>query len=486
MRSRNRPEFPTPFSRVCATAEDTDVQSSESVATRKVYCAKLAIALALALFFMSSAMRYGLCDSPDESLSLNLLIEEALKNSPELLVSESRVSASNYRIPQAKSLPDPMFMFGYQNEGFNKFTLGDEPDAYGMFSLSQMFFFPGKRALKGEMAAKDTESLRAMHSATQLKIVATVKQLYYDLFLAYKSIDILKETTGFFSRIEDAASARYASAMGSQQEVVMAQTEKYMLLEKEAMQKQKIESITGMLNTTIGREASSPLGRPGEPPATTYVFSLEELIQKAKKNSPEIRSRVKMVEAADAKVKMAQKEYYPDFTLNASYFPRTKGFQDMASLTATINIPIFYKTKQDQAVLEANANLLGAKRELASTEYMLSSAIRENHSMVQTGAKLMVLYKDGVTPKIRQDFQLALSGYATGKIEAITAISRLKALLDTELLYWGQYVEREKAIARLEALTGGTSSELGVGSWEKSKALQDSENKSSETGGVNK
>jgi len=189
-----------------------------------------------------------------KELILDDLIEEALRNSPELLVSETKVAASGYKIPQAKSLPDPMFMFGYQNEGFRRFTLGDEPDAMGMFSLSQMFLFPGKRALKGEMATKDMESLNAMHKATQLKIVATVKQLYYDLFLAHKSIDILKETTDFFSRIEDAATARYSSGMGSQQEVVMAQTEKYMILEKEAMQKQKIEAVTGMLNITIGRK----------------------------------------------------------------------------------------------------------------------------------------------------------------------------------------------------------------------------------------
>ena len=443
-------------------------------------------------------MRYALCVSTDEPLNLNQLIDEALKNSPELLVSEARVSASNYKIPQAKSLPDPMFMFGYQNEGFSRFTLGDEPDAYGMFSLSQMFLFPGKRGLKGEMATKDMESLKAMHTATRLKIVATVKQLYYDLFLAYKNIDILRETTGLFSRIEDAASARYSSGMGSQQEVVMAQTEKYMLLEKETMQKQKIEAITGMLNTTIGREVNALLGRPSDLPQTTYIFSLEELIQKAKRSSPEIRSREKMVEAADAKVKMAQKEYYPDFTIGASYYPRTKGFQDMASLTATINIPIFYKTKQDQAVLEANANLLGAKRDLTSTEFMLSSAIRENYSMAQTGEKLMTLYRDGVSPKIRQDFQLSLSGYATGKIEAITAISRLKSLLDTELLYWVQYVEREKAIARLEALTGGGSSEFpvlrtgrvataeggGVLSSEKNKAMKNPVNEESRPGGV--
>jgi outer membrane protein TolC len=388
-------------------------------------------------------------------------------------------------------------MFGYQNEGFSKFTLGDEPDAYGMFSLSQMFLFPGKQALKGEMATKDMESLKAMHVATQLKIVATVKQLYYDLFLAHKSIDVLQETAGFFSRIEDAATARYSSGMGSQQEVVMAQAEKYMLLEKEAMQKQKIETLTGMLNITIGRKANEPLGRPANIPQTPYSHSLDELIQKAKTSSPEIRSKEKMAEAADAKVKMAQKEYYPDFTIGANYYPRTKGFQDMASLTATINIPIFFKTKQDQAVLEANANLLGTKRELSSTEFMLSSAVRENYTMAQTGEKLMTLYKDGVSPKIRQDFQLSLSGYATGKTEAITAISRLKALLDTELLYWAQYVEREKAIARLEAFTGEGSSEFpvlrsgrvataesgGVRSLEKNKAIKVPANTDIDPGG---
>lgn len=431
-------------------------------ATSRMGRTRIVITLSLTFLLVSSVTRYGLCAPTDDNLNLSQLIEESLKNSPELLISESRVSASRYKIPQAKSLPDPMFMFGYQNEGFRRFTLGEEPDAYGMFSVSQMFLFPGKRGLKGEMATKDMEGLAATHTATQLKIVATVKQLYYDLFLAYKSIDILRETAALFSRIEDAANARYSAGMGSQQEVVMAQTEKYMLIEKEAMQKQRIETVTGMLNATIGREASSPLGRPPESLRTSYAYSLEELIQKAKKASPEIRSREKMVEGAEAKVKMAQKEYYPDFTIGASYYPRTKGFMDMASLTATINIPIFYKTKQDQAVREAKANLLGAKRELASTGYMVSSAIRENYSVAETGQRLMTLYRDGVIPKLRQDSQLALSGYATGKIEAITAISRLKALLDTELLYWGQYVEREKAIARLDALTGETRSPFGA------------------------
>ena len=394
-------------------------------------------------------------------LNLQELIDEGLKNSPELLVSESKVSASGFRIPQARSLPDPMFMFGYQNEGFQRITIGEEPQAQGMFNLSQMFYFPGKRALKGEMATKDKESLQAMHRVGQLRVVATVKQLYYELFLAHKSIDILDQLTEFFSRVEDAATARYSSGMGSQQEVLMAQTEKYMLLEKKEMQRQKIQALHGMINSTIGRRVDSPLGIPAAPLSTPYVSSLEDLLQTVKDNSPELKSKVKMVEAAEAKVKMAKKEYYPDITIGASYFPRTQGFLDMWNLTATINLPVFYRSKQDQAVLEANANLTGAKRELSSTEYMLSSNLKESYSMLTAADKLMKIYKDGVIPKTYQDFQLALSGYAAGKTEAITTISRLKALLDTQLLYWAQYAEREKAIARIEALTATTAEVTG-------------------------
>jgi hypothetical protein len=66
----------------------------------------------------------------------------------------------------------------------------------------------------------------------------------------------------------------------------------------------------------------------------------------------------------------------------------------------------------------------------------------------------MGLYKTGLIPKAEQDVELSLSGYASGKIEAITVINRLKALLDYETLYWGQFAEREKAIARLEAIVG--------------------------------
>ncbi len=192
---------------------------------------------------------------------LDNLIDEALKNSPEIQASQARIEAARLRIPQSGSLPDPTFMFGYQNEGFDRYSYGEEQGSQWMFSATQQFLFPGKRALKEEMTRRDAESLEAMHELLKLKTVARVKELYYDLFLAYKNIDLLQDKRDVFIRIEDLTLARYAAGKAMQQDVLMAQTEKYMLLEKEEMLKQKVQSLEAMLRAAIGRDKGQ-LGRP--------------------------------------------------------------------------------------------------------------------------------------------------------------------------------------------------------------------------------
>jgi outer membrane protein TolC len=228
-----------------------------------------------------------------------------------------------------------------------------------------------------------------------------------------------------------------------------------MLLEREEMEKQKIKSLEAMLNAVLGRDGSAPLiGRPELSPYMPYTGSLDELIQMSYDKNPMLKSRKKMAAAAESKVQMAKKEFYPDFTLGGTYFARGEQFPDMWNLTATINIPLYYKKKQEQGVLEAESSLMETKRNIEAAKLMLASSLRDNYSMMRTAETSMALYKDGLIPKANQDFELALAGYVAGKVEAITVITRLKALIDYELLYRGQFVQREKGIARLEAIAG--------------------------------
>lgn len=386
---------------------------------------------------------------------LDGLIDEALKNSPEIKASQSRIEAARLKIPQVGSLPDPMFMLGYQNESFDRYTYGEMEGSQWMFSATQQFLFPGKRTLKEEMTERDAESLEAMHELLRLKTVARVKELYFDLFLAYKNIDLLEDKRALLVRIEDLTLERYAAGKAMQQDVVMAQTEKYMLLEKKEMLGQKIQSLEAMLSAAIGRYKGPALPRPSELVSQPFDLDMNSAVDLAMQYSPEIKSRNKMIEAANTRLAMAQKEYYPDFALGGSYFNRRGEFPDMWAATVTINMPLYFKSKQKPAELEATANINLANQELESTRLMIEAALRDNYSMLRSSEKLMDLYQKGLLPKGRQDIEQALNGYSTGSGEAVSIISRLKTLLDYESLYWGQRVEREKAIARLHAITTG-------------------------------
>lgn len=417
----------------------------------------LVLAFSMVMFFFNIRLPLA------ADLPLQVIIDEALRNNPEIRSSEWRLLASRFKIPQTQSLPDPMFMFGYQNEGVrNLYTFGNKtaPDSQWMFSVSQMIPFPGKLSLKGEMAARDLENLQSRHESLKLKTVSKIKELYYSLFFVYKNIDLINERRDLFSKIEDVAETRYKTGTGSLQDLLMAQTEKYMLLEKEEMLRQRIQSLEAMLNFTAGRDVNAPIGKPSVPNATSFNYDLDALLKIVVANSPEINAFEKMLAASHAKLKMAHLEYYPDFVLTASYFTRSATFPDMWSVSAAINIPLFYKTKQRQAVNEGMSMLSKARSELDALKLMVSSSIRDAYSMFKTSGKLMELYKDGIIPKMRQDAELSIAAYIAGKSDALTVLTKIKNIIDFEILYWSQFVEREKAIAKLEELTALKIKEL--------------------------
>ncbi|MEO5361962.1 MAG: TolC family protein [Nitrospirota bacterium] len=395
----------------------------------------------------------GIKNASADDLDLDKLIMEAVTGNHEVIAAESKAATSEFRIQQAASPPDPMFTIGYQNEGFQRYTFGQEQGAQWIVGLTQTFPFPGKLALKEQAAAKETDSLRAIVEDVRLKTVARVKELYFDLLFSHKTIEIIKERAALFEAFTDAALARYSSGMAQQEDVLMAQKEKYMLIEKEEIEKQKIQTLSGDLNTTLGRDVNSPLGRPSLRPKTPYTMTLEGTIRRAYEASPAIRAKEELLAQAKIKIDSAKKDFYPDISINAGYYQRSGDFKDMWSLTASFPIPIFYKSKQNMAVSEAASMATEAIHELDSAKAMRAASVRENYTLIQSSEKLMGLYKDALIPRTWQDYELAVSGYINGKVDALTVVTRLKSLLDYELEYWGQYTAREKAAARLEALT---------------------------------
>ncbi|HQJ09182.1 MAG TPA: TolC family protein, partial [Deltaproteobacteria bacterium] len=74
-----------------------------------------------------------------EDVRLADLMDEALRNNPEIRTAEAQAASAAQRISREASLPDPVLSAGYQNEGFKRYTYGESQFSGWMFSLSQTF-----------------------------------------------------------------------------------------------------------------------------------------------------------------------------------------------------------------------------------------------------------------------------------------------------------------------------------------------------------
>lgn len=403
-----------------------------------------AVALLASLIFVS--------DLRAESLMLDAMISEAIANNPELKMVESRWTASTFKAPQAISLPDPMVMFGYQNEGWDKYTYGEMSGAQYMLSVSQMMPYPGKRELKKKMAEAESTGLRSMYENATFRIITDVKEKYFDLFLIYKNLELIDLRKGLLIQVEDSALSKYSSGMGMQQDVMMAQSEKYMLMEKSEMLRQKKDSTEAMLNQSLGREGGA-FEKPSQPESTMFDYTVDELVSMAISNSPSIASKQVMADSGGLNVDMMKKEFYPDFTFTGTLGKRPDPFEDMWSLTVSANIPLRRESLRN-TVLEAEAKRNEAHREVEAEKQMLSAKVRDNYAMLKSSERLMELYKNVLIPKARQTYESAYSGYIKGKVDVMALMKTLTLLLDYETMYWTQFVEREKSIARIFGLAG--------------------------------
>ena len=390
----------------------------------------------------------------DPPVILGDLVTTALQNSPEIKAAEAKAAAMAQKVSMEGSLMDPMLSVGYQNEGLKKYNYGESPDAQWMFSLAQTYPWPGKRTLLEDAAALDAEAEKASAEMVRREVIVKVTQAYYDLVLITKELDLIGARRPLIEHMEDIALKRYAAGTLTQDEVLMAQAEKYMLQEAQEMAMSRKETAEAMIRQTLGVTDPPSLGRPVESLPTVFAYTQNELIDRADRESPEIRMREKLMLASAQRLERSKKDAWPDVTVMGKYSSRGGGLEDMAELTFSVPLPLYYKNRQGAGISEASWVNSGTQKDLEASKLKAASEIRDNLAMIHAAERIMQLYRNALIPKSRQVIDAALASFSSGRLEASMALSKLKAPFDYELTAWQQQVLREKAIARIKALTG--------------------------------
>ena len=392
----------------------------------------------------------------EEIIRIESLVQEALAKNPKIASARERHLSLKEKIPQAGALEDPMLSFGVVNLP-NNFDINEEDMTMKEISISQKLPFPGKRGLSEDVASKEADAgaLEAEEAANQ--VAKEVKTAFYDLSHVYRSMEVTQRNKSILEELAKITQTRYSLGQSIQEDVIRNQVEISKMVDDLTMLEQKKRAITARLSYLLNRPPNGLLGKPAEIDFKPIAFSIEDLQQLAIESNPMLKALKQDIAARGKGVELARRDYFPDFSVKFAYGQREDRL-DMYTGMIEMNLPIFYKSKQERKVAEAYAEVRSSQAKFDGAQNEIFYMIADMGSMAQRLERKIELYRTGIIPQSRLQIDTALSAYMVNKADFMTLLDSRMRLYNYELDYHGALTEYEKSLAALEAAVGKTFS----------------------------
>ena len=249
----------------------------------------------------------------NEELRAYLL--EAGENHPGLRMRHEEWLAALERIPQAKSLDDPMFTYGqFLQSEVNRFKT----------SLSQKFPWYHTRRARGEKAAEEAEAALARFYADRNVVFAGVKRAYSEYAFLAESLRVVESQADVLRYMHGTAESRYTLGMAIQADVIRAQLAQTQLQDQYDSLLLQRPALAAQLCEALGRNLAEELPWPREtvlPPAPPPHSVISARLRVA---NPNLAALDHLIRSREKQVVLARKEGFPDLTVGVEFVSVSK------------------------------------------------------------------------------------------------------------------------------------------------------------------
>ena len=394
--------------------------------------------------------------SPDAQL--RALVASASENNPDIQAARRELDAARSRIAPAAALDDPMLETGVVNLPAQSLSFRREDMTMKMIGLAQRLPYPGKRALKRDMAEKEAEAAENNFREAVNRVQRDVKMAYYELGQVDESLRLVEKNRRILEQFLSIAETRYSVGSSTQADVLKAQTQLSKMLDEIIKLGRERPMIEAELARALGAAAASAAVTPQPPRAREVALRLEELREAARQNRPQLLAQQSMIARSAKALDLARKDYYPDFDVRFSYGQRDN-FQDMRredliSFTVAINLPVWRGAKLEPRVSEAEAMREQAARMYQAKLNETDTMLRQQVVSAEQSLKSVRLYETGILPQGRLAVEASLSAYRVGRVDFFTLLDSQMTVFNYEIGYVASVTAQNKALAEIEFLTG--------------------------------
>src|SRR3990172_6995660 len=189
-------------------------------------------------------------------------------------------------------------------------------------------------------------------------------------------------------------------------------------------------------NAILNRPPQTPLGQTEEVRKDELQLDLKELQAMALENRPLLKALQEEVERSKAANALARRKYFPDLTMSVAYGfredSRIVNRSDMFSAGFSINIPLYFRTKQDRQGAETSAMIDSVREQYQAARNEVLSLVKELVSDLEKGSKLIDLLQTGLIPQAGLSLDSAVSGYQVNKVDFLTLLDNRLTLFNFE------------------------------------------------------
>ena len=409
------------------------------------YLAMVAVGLAAVMMLIVAPV--GAEQQPTlPPLELDRLIEIALEDNPQLQALRSQIAADRAKVPQARTLPDPMLAVMFDDVLHPDRGIGVE--------ARQMMPWPGKLRLMSEAAGLRADRTATDYTEKAYEIVSEVKKAYYDLHFLDKSIDIALTNKSLLADFVKIAETKYSVGLGIQQDVLRAQVAQSRILDELLMLRQQQIGARARLNALLNRPPDAPLGPAAELPRHKVTLPQRSLEEIAVERRAMLKGMKLMTAEAQTMKDLAVRELKPDYEVRLSANPDMEAGGTLVKGMVMFTLPLYHRTKQDQAIDQRTAEVTAAQSNYDAQRTMVFAMIRDLTSMLDQSDRQAELLKNGIIPQAQLSLESARAGYQVNKVDFLTLLDNQMSLYNDLRDYYRAVTDYEKGVADLERTIG--------------------------------
>ncbi len=400
---------------------------------------------------------------PAKLLLIEAAVATAVENNPSLSEMQARYEALAEIPSQLGTLPDPVLSLNALNLPTDTFHVGQEAMTQMQIGLSQVMPFPGKLALRE--GASEYEALAAGNSVDEMRLllIRNTKSNWWQLFYLDRALEVVESNQDLLRQFIQVAKTKYEVGDGLQQDVLLAQLELSKLLDQKIRLQAVRRNQAIQLNVLMDTPPDKVIVLPGK--VSTHLPDLikEDLLyERVESVRPLLKEKENNVNAAQSRLELARKQYYPDFKLGVAYGnrsgdnppPRGDARADFLSVMFSVNLPIYQKRKLDRAVGQRRLELRKSHDSLRDKRGVVRSEISSATTDYLEAKELVALFQGGIIPQARQTVASMLAGYQVSEVDFLNLVGSQVTLLNYEVQYWKALTDANQALARLVAAVG--------------------------------